>query len=304
VRLAVFDTVDAPHERVGLVTDGDVVPMERLGSSAAPPTLSEVIRRFDEVAPDLAVLASRPPVRGAGHARLRAPLAAAAKLLVTMRVCTIPGEPRELHLYIKAPSSVLGHGGRVVLPALDGVGAFTHNGCVAIVIGRQVHDLPPDAWRSAVFGYTAMIDVTARTPSLTRWKDGRSCLGGSCDTFSPLGPWIVPAVQVDERRGFAVRLHCQGELRQEYVLGELDVQIGEVLAFASRVMTLYPGDVIALQGPAEGQGPLQHGDRVRLEIDQIGTLQIDVEDRLQRRWPRDLAVDARADDVDLRSLLR
>lgn len=304
VRLAIFDTADDRRERVGVLTDRGIVPVERPRSSTARGTLRELIGRFDELRSELDVLASRGPVAGASDIRWRAPLAAPAKLLSTMCARTSLDEPRELHVYLRAPSSILGQGGRVVLPALDGAAAFTHNACVAAVIGRQVRALPPAQWRSAVFGYTAMIDVTGRTPALSRWKDGRSCLGASCDTFSPLGPWIVPAAEVDECRGFAVRLRCEGDLRQEYLLDDLEKQVGEVLALASRVMTLYPGDVIALRGAREGQGPLQHGDRVELEVDQIGTLHVVVEDRLRRRWPRDLVVGPESDDVDVGSLLR
>jgi 2-keto-4-pentenoate hydratase/2-oxohepta-3-ene-1,7-dioic acid hydratase in catechol pathway len=215
-----------------------------------------------------------------------------------------PASPPQLHVHVKANTSVAGDGAAIVLPDASGAALFTHNGCLAVVIGRDVRSLPPARWRDAVFGYSAVIDVTARTEDATRWKDGRSCLGGSFDTFTPLGPWIVPRTAVDDAAGFAVRLRVDGETRQDYRLADLDREIGETVALASSVMTLHPGDVIAIPGPADGQGPLQDGDRIELDAGPVGRLHATVSDRLGRRWPRDLRLDASADDTDVRALVQ
>ncbi len=305
LRLTVFATLADAGPRLGIETDRGIVDATTASRAAGARALRDVISRFTELRPQLEQLARHEAPYPPQAVRRLAPLARPAKVLASLRARTGgAASPLELHVYPKASSSVIGDAGQIVLPDLDDAGLFTHNACLAVVIGRRVRALAASDWREAVFGYAAMIDVTARMAGGARWKDGRSCLGGSCDTFAPLGPWIVPRAHVDESAGLTVRLTADGELRQHYVLEDLDREIGEVVALSSRVMTLHPGDVIAIQGPADGQGPLQHGDRVVVDIDQVGRLTAAVSDPLGRRWPRDLRLDASSDDTDVRALVR
>ena len=118
-------------------------------------------------------------------------------------------ETEQLHVFLKAPGSAIGDGGTVVLPQLDGAEVYTHNLCLAVVIGRRCRAVAAADWRDVVFGYTAMIDITGRTAELSRWKDGKSALGSSCDTFGPLGPWIVPRAAFEASDELALELRVQ-----------------------------------------------------------------------------------------------
>ena len=84
-----------------------------------------------------------------------------------------------------------------------------------MVIGHRCRAVKAADWREVVFGYTAMVDITGRTAELSRWKDGKSALGSSCDTFGPLGPWIVPRAAFEASDDLALELRCNGELRQQ-----------------------------------------------------------------------------------------
>jgi 2-keto-4-pentenoate hydratase/2-oxohepta-3-ene-1,7-dioic acid hydratase in catechol pathway len=286
--------------RLGLATERGVVSLD--GTDAR--TLKQLAADFDRLRPQLERCRDHGPVVPADQAPLRAPLARPAKVLVAMRARTAgAGSPAQLHVYAKAVPAVTGNGAEVVLPDADGAALFTHNGCLAVVIGRQARALPPERWREAVWGYTAMIDVTARTARGARWKDGRSCLGGSFDGFAPLGPWIVPRAEAQDAAGIDVCLRVNDAVRQAYRL-DVDREIGEAIALASTVMTLYPGDVIAVQGPGQDQGPVQGGDRIDLDVGPVGRLHATVRDRLGRRWPADLRLDASADDTDVRVLVQ
>jgi 2-keto-4-pentenoate hydratase/2-oxohepta-3-ene-1,7-dioic acid hydratase in catechol pathway len=290
--------------RLGLATAGGVVATDADGAWSGAHALGRLIRDFDAQRPHLQRCCDFGPVLPGTDATLRAPLARPAKVLAAMRARTAgAGSPTELHVYLKSNSAITADRSEIVLPDAEGAALFTHNGCLAVVIGRRTHALPALRWREAVFGYTAMIDVIARTQAGTRWKDGRSCLGGSFETFAPLGPWIVPRTEMDDESVMAVQLRVNGTVRQDDRL-DVDREIGETIALASSVMTLHPGDVIAIPGRADAQGPLQHGDRVELDVGPVGPLRATVSDPLRRRWPTDLRLDASADDTDVRVLVR
>lgn len=97
----------------------------------------------------------------------------------------------------------------------------------------------------------------------------------SYDTFCPFGPWIVTADEVDDPSHLQAKLWINDELRQNANTRDLIVDIPGMIELASRVATLYPGDIIAT-GTPEGVGPVQRGDRLRIAIEQVGEMTLEV----------------------------
>jgi 2-keto-4-pentenoate hydratase/2-oxohepta-3-ene-1,7-dioic acid hydratase in catechol pathway len=297
--LAIFEPLagDAPP-RLGVVTPAGVVAVDGVGAPSAGAALRDLISDYGVLDGGLEGLAGDTVPVPLDTVRLRAPLASPAKILCSLRVTLKPDEIEQRHVFLKSPGSAIGDGGEVVLPHLPGAEFYTHNLCLAVVIGRRCRDVAAAEWREAVFGYTAMVDITGRTGELSRWKDGKSSLGSSCDTFGPLGPWIVPRDVFDEDGGFALSLSCNGQVRQEARIENLDERIGTVIELASTIMTLKPGDVIAVEVTPDGQGPLQHGDQLRVELDGVGRLSASVRDPWGRNWDPEVRVARDADHTD------
>jgi len=171
--------------------------------------------------------------------------------------------PREPLLFLKPPSSVVGPGDEVFLPASSK--RVDYEGELAIVIGTNCRDVEAEDWPEYVLGFTCANDVTARD---LQKKDGQFTRAKGFDTFCPLGPCIETEIDPSDLR---LRTRRNGAVVQEGRTSQMIVEVGGLLAFVSGVMTLEPGDVI-LTGTPAGVGPLADGDRVEIEIEGIGTL--------------------------------
>lgn len=185
-------------------------------------------------------------------------------------------------MFLESPDSVIGPGGTVVLPDHPAT-IFHHEAELALVIGSRAKDLPADERAlAALAGYTCAIDVSGR--GIGRMPPSR--MGKSFDTFTPLGPAIVTPDEVPDPQSLRVTLAVNGEPRQDYSTADMEYSVVEVLAFISGYMTLVPGDVILCGTNHQGLGALQDGDQVRMEIEGVGVLEVDVRDPQQREWPR------------------
>ena len=177
-------------------------------------------------------------------------------------------------VFTKVPETVVGPGAAVTLPGAVSK-QIDYEAELAVVIGRGGRNIARADAMAHVFGYTIVNDVTARDVQMrhSQWD-----LGKSFDGFCPMGPWIVSA---DELDGTDTRVRCwvNDELRQDARTTDLIFDIPTLIETCSRGITLYPGDVIATGTPAGvgmGLKPprwLQAGDRVRISIDGIGTLE-------------------------------
>jgi 2-keto-4-pentenoate hydratase/2-oxohepta-3-ene-1,7-dioic acid hydratase in catechol pathway len=119
-----------------------------------------------------------------------------------------------------------------------------------------------------VLGYTIGLDMTAR-------GDGDRSRRKSYDTFTPLGPWIVTADEVGDPHTLEITLTLGGRVRQHVNSGDMVHKIPEILAYASGIMRLEPGDVI-LTGAPPGVGPVQAGDVMETSISHIGGMRVPV----------------------------
>ncbi|TWP50446.1 fumarylacetoacetate hydrolase family protein [Lentzea tibetensis] len=168
-------------------------------------------------------------------------------------------------LFLKAPSSIIGHGGTIRLPYLDK--RTDQEGELGVVIGRFARNVSPEKALDHVFGYTCVLDITVRS------TEDRS-LRKSFDTFTPMGPEIVTADEVDPS-DLELRCWVNDELRQHTSTAKMIYDVPRLIAYASAAMTLNPGDVIATGTPA-GVGPLADGDKVVLDISGVGRLEAGV----------------------------
>ena len=175
----------------------------------------------------------------------------------------VPAEPL---LFLKPPSSVIGPETSIVCPAQSE--RVEHEAELAVVIKTRCRNVTPEAAWDYVLGVTCGNDVTAR--DLQR-KDGQWTRGKGFDTFCPLGPWVVLGLEEAHVADLAVSCYVNGAVRQEGRTSEMVFSPAELIAYASGIMTLEPGDVIMTGTPA-GVGLLEKGDRVAVTIEEIGTL--------------------------------
>lgn len=171
-------------------------------------------------------------------------------------------------IFLKARTSVIGPGGVVRLPYTGK--RFDHEAELGAVIGKRCRDVSPEDALEAVFGYTCLFDITFRS---TEDRSTRK----SFDTFTPIGPWVVTKDEVGDSRDLQLSCWVNGELRQDASVGDLIFNVPTLVAYASSVMTLEPGDVIATGTPA-GVGPVVDGDEVAMEITGLGRLEVRVSD--------------------------
>lgn len=166
-------------------------------------------------------------------------------------------------LFLKPPSSVIGPGEEIVLPPQSK--RVEHEAELAVVIGRRGHWITPEIAFEHVYGFTIANDVTARDlqRSDLLWTRAKGF-----DTFCPLGPWIETDFDPADAM---ITCHVNEDLRQMASTRDMVFTIRQLIAFASSVMTLEPGDLL-LTGTPAGVSPISPGDVVRVKIKGIGSL--------------------------------
>jgi 2-keto-4-pentenoate hydratase/2-oxohepta-3-ene-1,7-dioic acid hydratase in catechol pathway len=173
------------------------------------------------------------------------------------------GIPDEPLLFLKPPSALLAPGAPIVRPA--GYERVDHEGELCVVIGRRARHVTAAAALDYVLGYTILNDVTVRD---LQKKDVQFTRAKGFDTFAPVGPWIE--TELDPGR-LTIQTRVNGELRQDGRTDDLIFPVAELIAFASRVMTLEPGDLFST-GTPQGVGQIWPGDVVSVTIEGLGTL--------------------------------
>ncbi|QTX04362.1 fumarylacetoacetate hydrolase family protein [Agromyces archimandritae] len=171
--------------------------------------------------------------------------------------------PAEPLLFLKPNTSVIGPGDPIVLPHQSERVEF--EGELAVVIGGIARNVPEDDADRVIFGYTIANDVTAR--DLQR-RDGQWTRAKGFDTFCPLGPVIETEYDVVAGE---IETSVNGERKQAGAFGDMVHPIASIVAYASSVFTLLPGDVI-LTGTPAGVGPIVAGDTVEVSVSGLGTL--------------------------------
>ena len=190
------------------------------------------------------------------------------------------GLPRlPLGMFLKPSTSVLDPGGKVIFPPHDGE-IVHHEAELAVVIGKAARNVSPENGLDFVFGYSCLIDVSLRSQT-----GGVSLVSKGFETFAPFGPWITTADEIPDPQALRVQLWENGQPRQDYCTDDMEHSVAELVAWASAITTLEPGDVIGCGTDHQGIGPMQDGETCDMEIEGIGRLSVSVEDPLKRRWP-------------------
>jgi 2-keto-4-pentenoate hydratase/2-oxohepta-3-ene-1,7-dioic acid hydratase in catechol pathway len=172
--------------------------------------------------------------------------------------------PKEPLLFLKPPSSIVGPDQPIVLTPFSQ--RVEHEGELALVVSRKcAHLKDNDDALSYLLGYTCLNDVTARD---IQKSDVQFTRGKGFDTFCPIGPWIETQLDPSD---VLVELRVNGALRQTGRTSLMLYPCAYLVRWISRMMTLYPGDVIATGTPA-GVGPLVAGDVVEVSVQGVGVL--------------------------------
>ncbi|HET9751347.1 MAG TPA: fumarylacetoacetate hydrolase family protein [Myxococcales bacterium] len=184
--------------------------------------------------------------------------------------------PETPTFFSKFNNTLLGHGGVIELPKSES-SKFDYEAELVIVIGKKAQRVPPEAALACVFGYATGNDFSARD---LQFKTSQWLLGKTCDGFAPLGPWLVSADLVKDPQNLAVRCSVNGEVRQSSNTSDMIFSCAQLISYASRHMTLLPGDVIftgtpegVIQGKPEAERVwLKAGDQLATEIEGLGEL--------------------------------
>jgi 2-keto-4-pentenoate hydratase/2-oxohepta-3-ene-1,7-dioic acid hydratase in catechol pathway len=288
VKLALFD-----DHRLGVVTSEGIVdvtgalPWPHDGDPLTAGWWRRLCRDYAAVRPALEDAAARGPARPAEEVRLRAPALNPSKIVAcasnyAAHVAEMHGVQErtlgeveswmmDFDVFLKAPSSLIGPREDIVLPPAEVAAGHEihHESELVVVVGTGGKDIPEQEALGHVFGYTIGLDITVRsTGDRSRRK--------SYDGFSPIGPWITTSDEATDPAGFQIDLVVNGDdHRQHVTTKELITPVPAIVSYASRMMTLLPGDLI-FTGAPPGVGPIHRGDVLDTRISGIGAMRIQV----------------------------
>ncbi|MGO4596192.1 fumarylacetoacetate hydrolase family protein [Terrabacter sp. 2RAF25] len=273
MRIARFD-----DDRIGVVVGEGIVDVTdalELSAGEWPPVgMNRLIRDFQAVRPVLARAAARGPAQPLSDVTLRTPVPWPNKVIAFPVNYHDHGREMQAQyradvqgFFLKPPSSLSGAGEPVVLPAVTGREVH-HESELAIIIGSGGRDIPRADWQAHVFGYACLLDMVVRGREERVFRK-------AYDSFCPVGPWITTADEVGDPTQLGMQLWVGNELRQHANTRDLVLDIPGMVEMASAVMTLHPGDIIATGTPA-GVGPVTDGDTIRISIERVGEMSVDV----------------------------
>jgi len=217
--------------------------------------------------------------------RLRAPVPRPPKILclaLNYRAHADEGKivmPEKPYVFIKPGTRpVVGPNDKVIRPPQSQ--NFVFEGELAVVIGQCCRCVPKDRAYQVIAGYTAINDMSARDlgktniPGLVDWFQAKAF-----DTSLPMGPCLTLKDEIEDPHDLRLTVRVNGEIAQDASTGEMAFKIPEIIEFISDFITLDPGDIIATGTPGGSKIALKAGDRVEVEITNIGILPSIIADR-------------------------
>jgi 2-keto-4-pentenoate hydratase/2-oxohepta-3-ene-1,7-dioic acid hydratase in catechol pathway len=188
---------------------------------------------------------------------------------------TSPDELLE-NIFLKPPSAIAGPEDKILIPKnADSIFPELE---LCVVIGKKARHLSKERAFDAIFGYTIMLDVTARGYGLSKNLSGTRNVRKGFETFAPIGPWIATKDEIPDPHNLSMKLWINGELKQSAKTDAMINDIATQISFLSQVTTLYPGDLITTGNPdsPEFQEKLKPGDVLKAEIEGIGAMNLGV----------------------------
>jgi 2-keto-4-pentenoate hydratase/2-oxohepta-3-ene-1,7-dioic acid hydratase in catechol pathway len=182
--------------------------------------------------------------------------------------------PTEPVLFPKTPNVLIGPGEPIILPSFVKEYGFAncrtdHEAELAIIIKDRVKNLSIDTAMDHILGFTCFNDISQR--NLQKGDKSGWYRGKSLDTFGPIGPVVVVPEDIGNPQNLKIECRLNGQVVQSSNTRHMIFKIPEILAFVSKNFTLEAGDII-ITGTPSGVSPLQDGDVVEVEIENIGTL--------------------------------
>jgi 2,4-diketo-3-deoxy-L-fuconate hydrolase len=263
----------AGAERPGLVdAAGRLRDLSRVVRDITPDVLTPAgLRRLRAVKPErLPAVAGRP--------RLGCPLQGIGKIVCIGLNYTDHAEevglplPKEPTIFIKANSAVSGPDDPIVRPR--GAVKLDYEVELVAVIGRAARSVDEARALGHVAAYCLMNDVSEREFQMEH--GGGTTKGKSCDTFAPIGPWLVTADEIADPQALGLWTTVNGERRQHGSTRDMVFPVRQLIAYVSRFMSLQPGDCLSTGTPAgvgHGARPPRYlvpGDTVEQGIDGLG----------------------------------
>jgi 2-keto-4-pentenoate hydratase/2-oxohepta-3-ene-1,7-dioic acid hydratase in catechol pathway len=179
-------------------------------------------------------------------------------------------------IFLKPPSCVCGPEDNIIIP--DGAETIFPELELCVVIGKETRNISKERAYEAIFGYTILLDVTARGYGSGKDLSGSRCVRKGFETFAPIGPWIATKDEIADPHQLSMKLWVNGDLRQSAKTDSMINDIPTLVSYLSQVTRLFPGDLISTGNPdaPEFQEKLQPGDIVKSEIEGIGAMSLGV----------------------------
>jgi 2-keto-4-pentenoate hydratase/2-oxohepta-3-ene-1,7-dioic acid hydratase in catechol pathway len=169
-------------------------------------------------------------------------------------------------LFLKATSSLAGPSEGIQLRRLDR--RNDHEVELAFVIGKSGYNIPRAEALQYVAGYSIGLDITIRGSEDRSFRK-------SPDTYSVLGPWLVPSDEIPDPGHLDLSITVNGELRQKSNTDNMILGVAELIEMASSFYTLHPGDIF-MSGTPEGVGQIAPGDTIVATVEKIGSMEVPV----------------------------
>ncbi|MFK3659748.1 fumarylacetoacetate hydrolase family protein [Scandinavium sp. NPDC088450] len=183
--------------------------------------------------------------------------------------------PPEPILFMKSPHAIVGPNDNVEIPR--GSEKTDWEVELGVIIGKKAKYVSEDEAMAHVAGYCVINDLSERAFQIER--QGQWVKGKSCDTFGPIGPWLVTQDEIADPQNLAMWLEVDGHRYQQGSTSTMIYDVRYLVSYISQFMTLYPGDIISTGTPpgvGMGQKPpvyLRPGQTLRLGIEGLGEQQ-------------------------------
>lgn len=169
-------------------------------------------------------------------------------------------------IFLKANSAVVGGSEGVPLRFPERLNE--HEAEIIVVIGKEGTNIPAEKALDYVAGYSLGLDMTARGGEDRSFRK-------SCDGYAPVGPWFVTADEIADPNNIDFELTVNGETKQKSNTSDLILNVHQLIEFASKFYTLYPGDIY-FTGTPDGVSKVVPGDSISLKsVEALGELKIE-----------------------------